>query len=144
MGTLAPDRELVSAPAGELSSLGVARAKRRLTVDEVAKRAGLSREAVEALEQSRLYRFPSMNEAVAAAVLYTSALGISQNEARHLGGSSGSASETGWRGTVSHERERPGRWWALCVLCKPGRNGHDKAADRMRAGRGWRRLGGLV
>ncbi|MGI9659708.1 MAG: helix-turn-helix domain-containing protein, partial [Gaiellaceae bacterium] len=72
--------------ANELSSLGVARARRRLTVEEVAERAGLSPEAVEALEESRLYRFPSLQEAVAAAVLYSAALGISQREARRLAG----------------------------------------------------------
>ena len=84
MGTVASDRELASAPVDELSSLGLARARRRLSVDEVTERTGLSPEAVEALEQSRLYRFPTLKEAVDAAVLYTSALGISQNEARRL------------------------------------------------------------
>ena len=86
MSTATPDRELPSAEIGELSSLGIARARRRLTVEDVAERASLSLEAVDALEQSRLYRFSSVQEAVAAVVLYSTALGISRREARHLAG----------------------------------------------------------
>lgn len=92
MSTAAPDRELPSAPAASSvpvsanSCLGIARSRRNLTIDEAARRAGLSREAVEALEQSRLYRFPSLQEAVDAAVLYSTALGISKDEARRLAG----------------------------------------------------------
>jgi len=63
-----------------------ARARRKLQVDEVAEQAGLTVEAVDALEQGRLYRFPSQRDAIAAAVLYSSALGISVNEARQLAG----------------------------------------------------------
>ncbi len=69
-----------------VSSLGVARERRKLQVDEIAEQAGLTVEAVDALEQGRLYRFPSQREAIAAAVLYSSALGISVNEARQLAG----------------------------------------------------------
>jgi hypothetical protein len=71
---------------GAVSSLGVARARRKLQVGEIAEQAGLTVEAVDALEQSRLYRFPTQRDAIAAAVLYGSALGISVSEARELAG----------------------------------------------------------
>ena len=86
MSTVAPDRETPSAPAGEPSSLAVARTRRRLTMEGAAERASLTPEAVEVLEESRLYRFSSLREAVAATILYSAALGISQREAQGLAG----------------------------------------------------------
>ena len=50
------------------SPLGPA-ARRRLTVEEAAKRSGLTPEQVEWLEQGRVYRFPSVDHALEAALL---------------------------------------------------------------------------
>ncbi|MFQ5426050.1 MAG: LytR C-terminal domain-containing protein [Gaiellales bacterium] len=69
-----------------VSSLATARTRRRLTVPEAAERAGLTPQAVTALEEGRLHRFPSLQEAVAATIVYSSALGIGQREARRLAG----------------------------------------------------------
>src|SRR5690349_4358166 len=68
----------------EPSPLASARLRRKLTVDEVAKRAGITQEQVEWLEDGRVYRFPSADDALLAAVLYGTALGIDADEARTL------------------------------------------------------------
>jgi len=68
------------------SPLVAARLRRRLTVEEAAARANLDVDAVKSLEESRTYRFPSTTDAIAAAVVYASALGISEREARELAG----------------------------------------------------------
>ena len=73
-------------PTGEESALARARLHRRLTVDETAKRAGLSVEEVRWLEEGRVYRFASSDDALAATVLYASALAIDNREARELAG----------------------------------------------------------
>ena len=73
-------------PTGEESALARARLHRRLTVDETAKRAGLSVEEVRWLEEGRVYRFASPDDALAATVLYASALAIDNREARELAG----------------------------------------------------------
>ncbi|MDX6489217.1 MAG: LytR cell envelope-related transcriptional attenuator [Gaiellaceae bacterium] len=75
-----PDRSLDQSP------LARARLQRQLTVDEAARRAGLSTDQVEWLEDGRVYRFPSTDDALIAALLYTSALGIDHREARALAG----------------------------------------------------------
>jgi transcriptional regulator with XRE-family HTH domain len=67
------------------SRLAALRLRRRLSVDETARRSGLSTEEVVWLEESRLYRFPG-DEALAAAVLYTAALEVDLAEARELAG----------------------------------------------------------
>ncbi len=87
-GAAAASSEAASSVAAgsEVSPLRLARLRRKLTVEETAERAGLTPEAVEALEQSRLYRFASQRQAIAAAILYSSALGISEREARQLAG----------------------------------------------------------
>jgi transcriptional regulator with XRE-family HTH domain len=78
---------VVAPPAGpESSPLGAARVRRRLTIEEAAARAGLSVEDVRCLEESRIYRFPSVDQALAATLVYASALGISEREARTLAG----------------------------------------------------------
>lgn len=69
-------------PAG----LAAARIHRQLTVEEAARRAGLLPDEVTWLEEGRVYRFRSTDEALAAAVLYGAALGISHGEARRLAG----------------------------------------------------------
>jgi hypothetical protein len=72
--------------AGDPSPLGAARVRRRLTVDEVAARAELHPDDVAALEEGRIYRFPSVQAALSAALLYAAALRIDEREARRLAG----------------------------------------------------------
>jgi transcriptional regulator with XRE-family HTH domain len=73
-------------PIGEESALARARLHRQLTVEETAKRAGISVEQVRWLEEGRVYRFARPDEALAATLLYASALGIDNREARELAG----------------------------------------------------------
>jgi Helix-turn-helix domain/LytR cell envelope-related transcriptional attenuator len=68
----------------EPSPLASARLHRKLTVEEAARRAGLTADQIEWLEQGRVYRFPSADDALVAVVLYATALGIDQDEARGL------------------------------------------------------------
>ena len=68
------------------SPLVVARLRRRLSLEQAAARASLDVNAVKNLEESRTYVFPSPAEAIAAAVVYASALGITEREARELAG----------------------------------------------------------
>ena len=70
----------------ELSPLASARVQRKLTVDEAARRAGLTPDQVEWLEEGRVYRFPSSDDALAAAILYATALGIRHGEASEIAG----------------------------------------------------------
>src|SRR5437660_12887617 len=72
--------------SGDESPLARARLHRQLTVEETARRAGLSVEEVRWLEEGRVYRFPRPDDALAATVLYASALGIENREARELAG----------------------------------------------------------
>ena len=73
-------------PATERSPLAAARLHRKLTVEETARRAGLTPDQVQWLEEGRVYRFPSADAAIVAAVMYATALGIDQREARDLAG----------------------------------------------------------
>src|SRR5690349_10962301 len=73
-------------PNGEESALARARLHRQLTVEEMAKRSGLSVEEVRWLEEARVYRFARPDDALAATILYASALGIDNREARELAG----------------------------------------------------------
>jgi transcriptional regulator with XRE-family HTH domain len=73
-------------PSGEESPLARSRLHRQLTVEETARRAGISAEEVRWLEEGRVYRFPKPDDALAAAVLYATALGIDNREARELAG----------------------------------------------------------
>jgi transcriptional regulator with XRE-family HTH domain len=68
----------------EPSPLASARLQRKLTIDEAARRAGLSPEQVQWLEEGRVYRFPFPDDALIAVVLYATALGIEHDEARAL------------------------------------------------------------
>jgi transcriptional regulator with XRE-family HTH domain len=70
----------------ERSALASARLQRRLTIDETAKRSGLTSDQVEWLEQGRVYRFPSADHALEAVLLLTTALEIDRREARQLAG----------------------------------------------------------
>jgi transcriptional regulator with XRE-family HTH domain len=68
------------------NALAAARLHRRLTVDEAARRAGLTPDQVEWLEEGRVYRFPSTDHAIEATLLLASALDVGQREARELAG----------------------------------------------------------
>jgi hypothetical protein len=70
----------------EPSPLARARVHRQLTVDEAARRAGLTSEEVGWIEDGRLYRFGSSDKATLGLLLYATALGISRREARRLAG----------------------------------------------------------
>ncbi|HYZ75886.1 MAG TPA: LytR C-terminal domain-containing protein [Gaiellaceae bacterium] len=66
-------------------ALAAVRLRRRLSLDEAARRSGLSREELVWLEEGRLYRFAG-DKALAAAVLYGAALEVDLAEARELAG----------------------------------------------------------
>lgn len=68
------------------SPLARARIHRQLTIDETARRAGIAPEEARWLEEGRVYRFRSADEALLATILYGSALGIDNREARELAG----------------------------------------------------------
>jgi hypothetical protein len=68
------------------SVLAAARLRRRLSPEEAARRSGLGAEEIVWLEDGRLYRFATSDDALAAAVVYASALGVGQAEARELAG----------------------------------------------------------
>jgi hypothetical protein len=70
----------------EPSPLAVARLRRQLTIERAAKLARLTPDEVSWLEDGRLYRFQSSENAVVALLLYTTALGIDRREARQLAG----------------------------------------------------------
>src|SRR5438067_13746741 len=72
--------------AADHSRLARARLHRQLTVEETARRAGISEEYARWLEEGRVYRFPSPDDALLAALLYGTALGIDNREARELAG----------------------------------------------------------
>jgi hypothetical protein len=82
---------LVEAAALELrqsepSALARARVHRQLTVEEAARRAGLTADEVTWIEDGRLYRFGPSEKATIALLLYATALGIGRREARRLAG----------------------------------------------------------
>jgi Helix-turn-helix domain/LytR cell envelope-related transcriptional attenuator len=83
-----PHMELVEPldPSDHHSPLAAARLRRQWTREEAADRAGLSVEQAEWLEDGRLYRFPTGDDAVLAALLYATALGVDRREARRMAG----------------------------------------------------------
>jgi hypothetical protein len=70
----------------EPSALARARVQRQLTVEQAARRAGLTSEEVGWIEDGRLYRFGPGEKATLALLLYATALDISRREARRLAG----------------------------------------------------------
>ena len=68
------------------SPLGAARLRRRLTIEEAAARAEMDVDSVRSLEENRVWRFGSTADALAAALVYATALGVSEREARELAG----------------------------------------------------------
>jgi len=68
------------------SALASARLHRQLTVEEAARRADLTPDQVQWLEEGRVYRFPSADAAIEATLLLAAALKIDRREARALAG----------------------------------------------------------
>jgi hypothetical protein len=68
----------------ERSPLAHARERHGLSITQVAYRTGLPEEQIEWLEEGRLYRFPSQNDSILAAIVYATAVGIDRFEARRL------------------------------------------------------------
>jgi hypothetical protein len=68
------------------SPLGAARLRRRLTLEEAAARAKMDVDSLRSLEENRVWRFGSNADALAAALVYATALGVSEREARELAG----------------------------------------------------------
>ena len=68
------------------SPLGAARLRRRLTLEEAAARAEMDVDALRSLEENRVWRFGSNADAIASALVYAAALGVSEREARELAG----------------------------------------------------------
>ncbi|MDQ3992651.1 MAG: helix-turn-helix domain-containing protein [Actinomycetota bacterium] len=72
--------------ANEDSPLEAARTSRGLSREDAAERAALTADEVTWLEEGRLYRFRSQQQAVAALVTYAAALRIDHREALELAG----------------------------------------------------------
>jgi hypothetical protein len=68
------------------SPLAQARISRQLPLREVAHRAALTEDEVIWLEEGRVYRFRTSDEAMLALLLYATAIGIDHREARSLAG----------------------------------------------------------
>jgi transcriptional regulator with XRE-family HTH domain len=68
------------------SPLASARLQRQLTVEQAAKRSGLTADQIHWLEEGRVYRFPSTDAAIEATLLLASSLEIDRREARTLAG----------------------------------------------------------
>jgi LytR cell envelope-related transcriptional attenuator len=68
------------------SALAQSRVARQLPLREAASRAGLTEDEVTWLEEGRVYRFRTPDDAMLALLLYATALGIEHREARQLAG----------------------------------------------------------
>ena len=68
------------------SPLADARKCHGLSIAQVAYRTGLSESEIEWLEEGRLYRFPSQNQAILAGIVYATTIGVDRYEARRLAG----------------------------------------------------------
>lgn len=73
-------------PVADESPLARARLHRKLTIDEAARRASITADEAQWLEEGRLYRFPSSDHALTSMLLYATALGIAHREALELSG----------------------------------------------------------
>jgi hypothetical protein len=60
-----------------------------MTVEEVAARTGLPVDDVRSLEEGRIYRFPSVADAISATLVVATTLGMTEREARGLSGVGG-------------------------------------------------------
>lgn len=70
----------------EASPLATARLQRKLSVQEAAERAGLTPDQVAWLEDGKLYRFASPDEAVLAVLVLAASVELDGREARRLAG----------------------------------------------------------
>ncbi len=70
----------------DVSPLAALRVHRGVSVDRLASRSGLSEDEIAWLEEGRVYRFASSDQALVALLLYATALGIDHVEARRLAG----------------------------------------------------------
>jgi transcriptional regulator with XRE-family HTH domain len=78
--------ELATALEHKRSPLAQARLQRQLPVREAAAKAGLTEDEVSWLEEGRVYRFRTVDDALAALLLYATALEIDHREAREIAG----------------------------------------------------------
>jgi transcriptional regulator with XRE-family HTH domain len=78
--------EVVASLNSSRSPLARARLQRQLPIREAAAKAGLTEEQVTWLEEGRVYRFATPDDALLALLLYATALGIDHREARALAG----------------------------------------------------------
>jgi transcriptional regulator with XRE-family HTH domain len=79
-----PARPLHAVPSH--SPLAGVRLRRQLTIEEAAKRAGITADEASWLEEGRVYRFRTPDDALLACVLYAATLEIDRREARQLAG----------------------------------------------------------
>jgi transcriptional regulator with XRE-family HTH domain len=85
---------------GARSPFRAARQRRRLTVEDAARRAGIPPDHVRWLEEGRVYRFPSTNAALTASLLLAAALDVDLREARSLSGLPRGTPRRGLRGRL--------------------------------------------
>jgi hypothetical protein len=78
--------DIADAPPADQSPLARARLQRQLTVTEAARRAQLSEDEIQWLEEGRAYRFRSSEQALLAGIVYAAALGVEHREALGLAG----------------------------------------------------------
>ena len=79
-------RSVPPEPVEDTSPLGAARVRRGLSVEDAAARARLDPETVRSLEEGRIYRFRTVHQALANALVYANALGVRDRDARELAG----------------------------------------------------------
>jgi transcriptional regulator with XRE-family HTH domain len=119
----------------EPSALVRARLQRQLTPEEAARRAGLTPDEVEWLEEGRLYRFRSSERATVALLLYTTSLGIDRREARRLAGLPVSPATSNPRGRLAVAAGVAATALAITLaVVVPPRLGNDAAPATAAAG----------
>ncbi len=127
---------VLTAVSDEPSALARARLQRQLTPEDAAKRAGLTPDEVEWLEEGRLYRFRSSERATIALLLYATSLGIDRREARRLAGLPVGPLSSNPRGRLAVAAGMAAVALAILVaVVVPPRLGHgsNNAADSARA-----------
>lgn len=119
----------------EPSALARARLQRQLTPEEAARRAGLTHDEVEWLEEGRLYRFRSSERATVALLLYTTSLGIDRREARRLAGLPVTTATSNQRGRLAVAAGVAATALAITLaVVVPPRLGSDSAPGTTAAG----------
>ena len=119
----------------EPSALARARLQRQLTPEEAARRAGLTPDEVEWLEEGRLYRFRSSERATVALLLYTTSLGIDRREACRLAGLPVGPATSNPRGRIAVAAGVAATALAITLaVVVPPRLGDDAAPGKAAAG----------